>query len=333
MGASVVAVVAWGFSAPLEAQVSASERGTTTQVIAGTELEIDYGRPSLRGRGGPFGEIVAFDDTWTAGANASTRLRTSKEIVLGGVRVPAGFYSVWLEVVDGAQWRMMLHEDTTQFHAPHVPIDEEQIVFAATRASSEEIVQTLRWSFEDLRWDGGTLTMAWGAERIRVPLEVDPGFALAVDAETAALFVGEWRIDESATRPDADRIERALSNEELDESVRRYWEALRDTPTERVVEIVWDEESGSLFRTDPVMGPIFAAFYGTEESDIRMDLLLERAEGMFMQAQAVDGQLMSFDPTYAGIFEFTFGEDGRAVAFDLRDRDDEIQMTGVRVGG
>ncbi len=313
--------------------MSASERATTTQMVAGTELEIDYGRPSLRGRGGPLGEIVEWDDTWTGGANASTKLRTSKDVVLGGVPVPAGLYSVWLEVIDAPEWRVMLHSDTTLFHVPHPPIDSAEIVIRATREQSPEVVETLEWRFEGLRWNGGTLAMAWGEERIRVPLEVDPGFELTVDPEEAARYAGRWVIDDTASRPSAERIERMLGDEDVTGATRRYFEAMRDMPDSRVVEIVHDPESGRLYRVDPILGPIYAEFYGTSTDDLRLDLLLERAEGVFMRAQSVGGELMSFDPEGASFFEFTFDDTGRAISFELRDSEDEVGITGVREGG
>lgn len=314
-------------------QIVASERSTVTQVIAGTELEIDFSRPSLRGRGGPFGPIVPFDDTWTAGANASTTLRTSREIVLAGVDVPAGRYSIWLEVTEASEWRVMLHSDTTLFHAPHPPIDSAQIVLSATRQTGEDLIQTLDWRFEDLRWNGATLTLAWGRDRIRIPLDVDSGITVAVDGETAASIVGTWRIDDSGGRMDGETIEEWLQSPDLPEVTRNYLETMRDAPTRRVVEFVWDRESERLYRTDDALPSQANVFFGGNPHDPRAEILLPRGEGFFMQADVLDGEILNFDRAYAGMYEFTFGPDGRAMTFEVRNGRDEVVMTGERTRG
>lgn len=316
------------------AQITASEAASTTQTISGTELEVAYSRPSLRGRGTPFGDIVAFDDTWTGGANRATTFRTSADIVLGGAPVPAGRYSVWLEVTDASEWRVMLHADTTLFHVPHPPIDSAQIVGIARRERGADVLETLAWRFDDVAWNGAVLTLAWGRERIRIPLEVDPGVTLSVSAEEAARYVGTWRIDDSGGRPPADRIEEALADPELGDDVRLYWEMMRDTPTERAIDIVWDSEEGRLYRTDPPFVQVWALFAGMGEGDPRFELLVPRAEGVFAPTMALGGELMSFNAEFADFMEFTaFDDDGTALAFEVRNGDDEVVMTGVRTGG
>ena len=37
------------------------------------------------------------------------------------------------------------------------------------------MVESLEWGFDDLRWNGATLTLAWGQERLRMDVEVDAG--------------------------------------------------------------------------------------------------------------------------------------------------------------
>jgi hypothetical protein len=175
------------------AQIVASELATVTQTIAGTELEVVYSRPSLRGRALIFGGIHPIGEAWTGGANDATELRLSKDVTIGGVAVPAGGYSVWFDVQEGNEWRAMLHEDTTMYHGPHPPIDEEQIIVPVSREKGEDMVETLEWGFEDLGWNDATVTLAWGQERLRMHVEVDAGITLEVPQDEAARYVGEWR--------------------------------------------------------------------------------------------------------------------------------------------
>ena len=315
------------------AQIVASELATVTQTIAGTDLEVVYSRPSLRGRALIFGGIHPIGEAWTGGANEATELRLSKDVTIGGVPVPAGGYSVWFDVQEGHEWRAMLHEDTTMYHGPHPPIDEEQIIVPVSREKGEDMVETLEWGFEDLGWNDATVTLAWGQERLRMHVEVDAGITLEVPEDEAARYVGEWRIDDSGDRPDPQEIGEALGTPDLGDTARRYYEAMRDTPTERTVEIVHDPDTGWLFRTDPEFAPLFATFMGLDGTDPRFEILVPRGEGFFVLTRGVGGQLMGFYPEFSPIAEFVFDDQGRAVSFEVRDPEDAVVMTGARVGG
>ncbi|MEM7415130.1 MAG: DUF2911 domain-containing protein [Gemmatimonadota bacterium] len=318
---------------PTPARIVGSEAASLTQSISGTDFELLYSRPSLRGRPVIFGGIHPIGESWTGGANDATELRVSRDVVMGGIEVPAGAYSVWFDVVEGNDWRMMLHDDTTMFHAPHPPIDESQIVFPVSREQSDGIVETLDWTFEDLTWNGGTLTLAWGTERLRVDVEVDPGIRIAVSADEAAPYLGEWRVDDSMGRMSEEQIEGMLSNPDATDASRRYAEGMRDIPTERVVTIIHDSDTGWLFRTDPDFAELWSGFMQTDPEDERFELLLPRGNGFFHAAQGVGGQLLGYYPEFTPLAEFRFDESGRAISFEVRDPSDELSMVGVRIGG
>ncbi len=78
-------------------------RGTSYQ--GGKWIEITYGRPILRGRTNIFGSGADYGKTvnggapvWRAGANQTTRLKTEVPLVFGGKTLPAGEYSVFVEL-------------------------------------------------------------------------------------------------------------------------------------------------------------------------------------------------------------------------------------------
>jgi len=84
---------------------AAGERADFRQVIAGTEIEIAWSRPYLRGREVIFGRQLPWGEVWTPGANMATTIRFSKDVVLSGTLVPAGRYSGWLRRRGPAQYR------------------------------------------------------------------------------------------------------------------------------------------------------------------------------------------------------------------------------------
>lgn len=99
---------------PAHAQVRASERGSVSQIVDGTVIEVSYGRPRLRGRTA-FGGIVHWGEMWTPGANWASTLRVTRDVRLNDQPVPAGSYSLWI-VPTQDQWTLYLHQAPKLYH-------------------------------------------------------------------------------------------------------------------------------------------------------------------------------------------------------------------------
>jgi len=79
----------------------------------GKWIEVTYGRPILRGRqnifgaGADYGKAVSDDaPVWRVGANQTTRLKAEIPLVFDGKTLPAGEYSVFVELKEGA-WTLV----------------------------------------------------------------------------------------------------------------------------------------------------------------------------------------------------------------------------------
>lgn len=70
-----------------------SGRGHVDDVVAGVHFTGDYGAPRKRGRH-IFGGLLAYGVWWRTGANAATQLSFDRDVVIDGVTVPAGDYSL-----------------------------------------------------------------------------------------------------------------------------------------------------------------------------------------------------------------------------------------------
>jgi len=67
---------------------------SSTITLNGKNLKVRYSRPFIRGRD-IWGTLVPFDSVWRTGANAVTALSSEGEIIIGGVTVPRGTYSLY----------------------------------------------------------------------------------------------------------------------------------------------------------------------------------------------------------------------------------------------
>lgn len=324
-------------SSPLEAQVVASERATFTQQIAGTTIELDFSRPSVRGRAPVFGGVVPWGKVWTPGANLSTRLRVSNDVRVGGEELPAGTYGVWLQVLEDAPWMLVLHQDTTLFHTQNPTVDEGFVAVPMATEPANDFTENLVFDLQRIRADGADLVLTWGDTRAAVRIDVDPGFVLTVEPHEAARYVGTWSLDESASRTPDEQLARWLESPTIPDANKRLMQGMADAQAEpREIEIVYDADTGRLMVVDPVMAALFAPFQGAADADPSTPTtqLVPRAEGVFLQGQMLRGELSGLSENVE-YWEFTFDDDdGRAVAFQRRGgRQDQLRAEGRRVGG
>jgi len=90
----------------------------TTVTIDGKVLTIKYAAPSVRGRQ-IFGEggVVSKDKTypvWRAGANAATAFHTDADLVVKGLAVPKGDYTIFV-LVNTDPWQLIINKQTGQW--------------------------------------------------------------------------------------------------------------------------------------------------------------------------------------------------------------------------
>ncbi len=87
-------------------------RETVSVAVGGKKISIEYGRPSLKGR--TFDELaeqLPADRMWRAGSNQVTTLSTEADILLGGKKLPAGKYSLYVHVSGSGECSLAVNSD------------------------------------------------------------------------------------------------------------------------------------------------------------------------------------------------------------------------------
>lgn len=190
MALSLLAVLVPGL---VSAQPRASERGTTSQIINGTRVTIDYARPVARGRDPLFGGVVHWGETWTPGANWATTLETDRPIRLNGHEVPAGRYSIWMEPQQGA-WAVHLNREWRIYHDAPVPRDRDLLSFTVTPVEGVHM-ESLAWYFPAVDAGRAELRMHWGTTIVPFDIETAPyTWADPPPAERAS-YLGTYAFD------------------------------------------------------------------------------------------------------------------------------------------
>lgn len=149
---------------------SPSTRASAT--IAGKQITIKYGAPSVRGRqifgdGGLLSKEWSFP-VWRAGANAATTLITGSDLDIGGLYVPAGTYSLHVLVKDPENWKLIVNRQTGQSgHIYNAGMDLGRVDMKMHRPKAP--VEKLRYTITTSR-NSGTIQLEWENYAASVPI-------------------------------------------------------------------------------------------------------------------------------------------------------------------
>lgn len=148
-----------------------SPHETATYQVDGATIEITYGRPSTRGRA-IFGALVPFDQVWMPGADESTMLKTSADLRVGDVRVPAGSYSLYT-IPSARAWTLIINKQTGQWHTVY-RADQDVVRTNLQVESLPQPVERLTISATPHADGGGELRIEWDTTRAVAPFTVRP---------------------------------------------------------------------------------------------------------------------------------------------------------------
>ena len=109
-------LLAFSFIAPtgLEAQMQRiSPHDTVTSTVSGAHIKIIFGSPAVKGRQ-IWGALVPYNKAWRGGADEATLFSTDKDLTLGGKKLPAGTYSVFV-IPSQNTWTYIFNSQTGQW--------------------------------------------------------------------------------------------------------------------------------------------------------------------------------------------------------------------------
>ncbi|MGC9222398.1 MAG: DUF2911 domain-containing protein [Terracidiphilus sp.] len=142
--------------------------------IGGKAITITYSSPRVRGREGRIftkDGLISHDPhypVWRAGANAATTLKTSGDIMLGDLKVPAGTYTLFVDISDPAHWALIVSKATGEWGLSYDPTkDLGRTPMEMSKPSS--MVEDLTYT---LTSDGGKgmLTLEW--ENVKASVKI-----------------------------------------------------------------------------------------------------------------------------------------------------------------
>ncbi|MFN4079984.1 MAG: DUF2911 domain-containing protein [Saprospiraceae bacterium] len=144
-----------------------------TQDVGLAKVEIEYSRPSSKGRK-VFGDLVPFGEMWRTGANASTKITFSDDAKFGGQDVAKGTYALY-SIPGEKEWRLILYKNTSFWGVPGKNYDENDVAAAVTvtPVALRDRVETFTIEIGNLRNNGADLMLSWENTRASAPITFD----------------------------------------------------------------------------------------------------------------------------------------------------------------
>lgn len=155
----------------------ASPKAQATATIGGKAITIDYSSPRVRGRAGKIytkDGLIGHEKNypiWRAGADEATTLKTQGNLMIGDLMVPAGTYTLFVDVSDPAQWTLVVSKATGEWGLDYDKTkDLGRVKMKMTKSAA--LVENLAWTIKDQGGNRGTITLEWENEGASVSVTV-----------------------------------------------------------------------------------------------------------------------------------------------------------------
>ena len=158
----------------LEAQVKTpapSPKSSLEQVVGLTNVEIEYSRPSSKGRN-VFGDLVPYGKLWRTGANKNTTVSISEDILIGGQTLKKGKYAIFC-TPKADVWEVIFYSDSENWGTPE-KFDDTKVALKTT-AIPENLsrkVETFTINIGALDNDSAQLEISWEKTMVAIKFEV-----------------------------------------------------------------------------------------------------------------------------------------------------------------
>ena len=163
------AVTLQGFSQQLP---DASPRSIVSQRVGLTDIELNYSRPSVKGRD-IFGGLIPFGKHWRLGANKNSTISFSTDARFGGENVPAGTYSI-TAIVNEMNWTIILNSKNDMWGIDDGYNSRQDVArFTAPVKTLNAPVESLYMGIEDLTQETANLIIVWEKSLVKIPIALE----------------------------------------------------------------------------------------------------------------------------------------------------------------
>ena len=161
-----------------------SPLGLARIMLGDAYVRVVYGRPYKRGRQNIFGTkasgaVVPYGERWRTGANEATELTVTRDVTIGGQKLAAGTYSLFM-TPDASEWKLHVNSrlgldglgtfaNNTFTPVDLTPTDVLTVSMTPITLPADKEVDQLTFDFAKTG-GGADLILRWIRTEVRVPI-------------------------------------------------------------------------------------------------------------------------------------------------------------------
>lgn len=132
-----------------------------------TYVKITYGQPLKRGRE-IFGSLVPYGEVWRTGANEATEITLTGNLLVNGLLLQAGTYSIFT-IPDRIKWTIIINRELNLWGSYNYNPKLDVLRFEAPVQESSEVVEAFTITLDQSN-DRAEMTFQWDRVRVTVPI-------------------------------------------------------------------------------------------------------------------------------------------------------------------
>ncbi|WP_456437148.1 DUF2911 domain-containing protein [Psychroserpens sp.] len=142
------------------------------QKIGYTEIEIQYGSPSINNRQ-IWGDLVSYGKVWRAGANSATTIEFYSSVKIDGKTLEKGKYSFFLIPKEKEKWTAIFNKVSKQWGAFKYNKKEDALRLEVSPRTTKSKNESLIYTINQTGFKYGSIICSWDLIEIEVSFETN----------------------------------------------------------------------------------------------------------------------------------------------------------------
>jgi len=176
-----------------------SPKASVMQQVGLTDITIEYSSPGVKGRT-IWGDLVAYDKVWRAGANAATKITFSQSVSINGIDVAKGTYSLFA-IPSKTEWTMIINKDQNASENSYK--QEDDLVRIKVAPVAVQIRERLQYAIVNTTDSEAQIQLEW--DKIQVGFNVKVATDKQAEENISKTLGGVWSQYNSTARYYLDR--------------------------------------------------------------------------------------------------------------------------------
>lgn len=144
---------------------------SVNQEFSTSFIQLDYSRPSMKGRT-IFSHVVPFGEVWRTGANEATRITFGEDVTINGKLIKKGQYALYT-IPEKEKWTIILNTGVGNWGASGFKDEDDVLKFDIPVKQSKDAQESFRISVENLTINTCDIVLSWENTYVSFQVKAD----------------------------------------------------------------------------------------------------------------------------------------------------------------